>query len=154
MRLCAIAAAAYWACLQFVYPGYFHPLYPHHDDFYFPPGLSFDGKSSAGIQYDNYDFLLQHAREFIASGKSFSGIRVYMSVGAEEEFEPGLEQWHLTSSFYRMAALMKAAAIPGLKLTTESFPRETHSTVWPMAFIHGIQVVFGTGAQNAEANAR
>jgi hypothetical protein len=45
MRLFAIAAAAYWACLQFVYPGYFHPLYPHHDDFYFPPGLSFDGHS-------------------------------------------------------------------------------------------------------------
>jgi len=43
MKLFAIAAAAYWACLQFVYPGYFHPLYPHHDDFYFPPGLSFDG---------------------------------------------------------------------------------------------------------------
>ncbi len=45
MKLFAIAAAAYWACLQFVYPGYFHPLYPHHDDFYFPPGLSFDGHS-------------------------------------------------------------------------------------------------------------
>ena len=45
MKPFAIAAAAYWACLQFIYPGYFHPLYPHHDDFYFPPGLSFDGHS-------------------------------------------------------------------------------------------------------------
>ncbi len=45
MKLFAIAAAAYFACLQFIYPGYFHPLYPHHDDFYFPPGLSFDGHS-------------------------------------------------------------------------------------------------------------
>ncbi len=45
MKLFAIAALAYFFCLQFVFPGYFHPLYPHHDDFYFPPGLSFDGHS-------------------------------------------------------------------------------------------------------------
>ena len=40
-----IAAVAYFLCLQFVFPGYFHPLTPHHNDFYFPPGLSFDGHS-------------------------------------------------------------------------------------------------------------
>jgi len=43
MKLFIIAALAYFFCLQFVFPGYFHPLYPHHDDFYFPPGLSYDG---------------------------------------------------------------------------------------------------------------
>jgi len=45
MKLLAIAALAYFLCLQFVFPGYFHPLVPHHDDFYFPPGLSYDGHS-------------------------------------------------------------------------------------------------------------
>jgi hypothetical protein len=45
MKLFIIAASAYFFCLQFVFPGYFHPLYPHHDDFYFPPGLSYDGHS-------------------------------------------------------------------------------------------------------------
>jgi len=45
MKLFVIAALAYFFCLQFVFPGYFHPLYPHHDDFYFPPGLSCDGHS-------------------------------------------------------------------------------------------------------------
>jgi hypothetical protein len=45
MKLFVIAALAYFLCLQFVFPGYFHPLYPHHDDFYFPPGLSNDGHS-------------------------------------------------------------------------------------------------------------
>ena len=40
-----IAALAYFLCLQFAFPGYFHPLTPHHNDFYFPPGLSFDGHS-------------------------------------------------------------------------------------------------------------
>ncbi len=45
MKLFVIAALAYIFCLQFVFPGYFHPLYPHHDDYYFPPGLSYDGHS-------------------------------------------------------------------------------------------------------------
>jgi hypothetical protein len=45
MKLFVIAAVAYFFCLQFVFPGYFHPLVPHHDDFYFPPGLSYDGHS-------------------------------------------------------------------------------------------------------------
>ena len=43
MKLFVIAAVAYFFCLQVAFPGYFHPLYPHHDDFYFPPGLSYDG---------------------------------------------------------------------------------------------------------------
>lgn len=109
------------------------------------PGLIYHGKSSAGIHYENYDFALQEARKFVASGKSLDGIKLYMSVGAEEEFEPGLESWQLTSSFYRMAALMKGAAIPGLALTMEVLAGETHNTAWPMAFIHGVRAVLGTG---------
>jgi hypothetical protein len=36
----ALACLAYFLCLRFVFPGYFHPLYPHHNDFYSAPGLS------------------------------------------------------------------------------------------------------------------
>lgn len=108
------------------------------------PGLIYHGDSSAGIHYENYDFVLQYAREFIASGKSLEDVRLYMSVGTEEEFEPSLAQWQLTSSFYRMVALMKAAAVRGLELTTEIFSGETHDTAWPMAFMHGVQAVLGT----------
>jgi len=43
MKPLAIAVLAYFLCLQFAFPGYIHPLTPHHNDFYFPPGLSFDG---------------------------------------------------------------------------------------------------------------
>ena len=43
-----------------------------------------------------------------------------------------------------MAALMKSARIAGLEFMTEEFPGETHMTVWPQAFIHGVQAVFGT----------
>jgi len=107
------------------------------------PGLIYHGTSPVGVQYDHDDFMLRDARRFIASGKPLEGVQLYMSVGAQEEFEPGLEQWQLTSSFHRMAALLEAARIPGLTLTTEVFPAETHMTVWPMAFIHGVRAVLG-----------
>ena len=40
-----IVVLSYFVCLQFAFPGYIHPLTPHHNDMYFPPGLSFDGHS-------------------------------------------------------------------------------------------------------------
>ena len=108
------------------------------------PGLIYHGESSAGIRYENYDFVLEEARRFITSGKPLPDVKVYMSVGSDEEFEPNLSQWALTSSYYRMAALLRHARIQGLELTTEVFDSETHMTVWPMSFIHGIKAVFGT----------
>lgn len=110
------------------------------------PGLIYNGVSSAGVRYENYDFVLQYARSFMASGRSLKGVRLYVSVGTEEEFEPGLANWQLTSSFYRLVALLRGSPIEGLDLAAEAFAGETHSTVWPMAFVHGLQSVFGTRA--------
>jgi len=109
------------------------------------PCVQFHGESSGGVMYENFDFLLREARRFIASGISLAGINLYLSVGSEEEFEPGTQRYQLTSSFYRMAALLKDAHLPGLRLVTEAFAGETHMTVWPMAFMHGLQAVFRTG---------
>jgi predicted alpha/beta superfamily hydrolase len=112
------------------------------------PGLTLHGESSGGVQYENYDFVVRRARELIASGRSLSGIKLYMSVGSEEEFEPSFAEWQLTSSFHRMASLMRdSESMLGLKMTAEEFPGETHLTVWPIAFIHGLQAVFGTKAR-------
>jgi uncharacterized protein len=108
------------------------------------PGLSFHGEA-AGIRYDNCEFLLQEAQRFIGTRPKLTDTTLYMSVGSEEEFEPDLAAWQLTSSFYRMSRLLATAAIPGLRLRTEVFERETHMTVWPMAFIHGVQAVFDAG---------
>jgi predicted alpha/beta superfamily hydrolase len=108
------------------------------------PALSYHGDMPGGFHYENYDFAFDEAREFIAAKKPVDGISIYMSAGAEEEYEPELAQWRLTSSVLRMAALMHSARVPGLRLMTEIFPGETHMTVWPMAFIHGVQAVFGT----------
>lgn len=111
------------------------------------PGLIYHGMSPAGIRYEEYDFLLQYARGFIASGKRLHATQLYMSVGTEEEFEPGLEQWRIASSFQRMVALLNAQPIPGLELTAEALPGETHGTAWPIAFMHGVRAVFGTRAR-------
>ena len=39
-----LALLAYWACLQFVFPGYFAPLDPLHSDYYLIPGITADGE--------------------------------------------------------------------------------------------------------------
>jgi uncharacterized protein len=116
------------------------------------PGLIYHGESSAGIRYDEYDFVLQYARNFIQSGEALPGTRLFMSVGMEEEYEPQLLQWRLTSSFYRMAALLRAASIPGLAFIAETFAGERHETVWPRAFIRGVHALLGatSGAQGNE----
>lgn len=109
------------------------------------PGLLFHGEVP-GItdRYQNYDCGARMAREFIASGRSLDGVKLYMSAGAEEEFEAGLGAWQMVSGFYQVAKLMKNATIPGLELMTELFPGETHTTACPIAFTHGVQAMLGT----------
>lgn len=109
------------------------------------PGLIYHGRSSAGVDYEQYEFALDYARKLIDARRALPEVGLYLSVGSDEEFEPGLEQWQLTSSFYRLARLLAAAAIPGLRVHAETLAGETHMTVWPMAFIHGIQAVMRTG---------
>ena len=113
------------------------------------PGLIYHGRS-AGVEYDDYDFLLRNARQFIASKQTLNETCLYLSVGTEEEFEPGLAPWRLTSSFYRLAALLRAERIEGLELITEVLPGETHTTAWPVAFIHGICRLLGTDSQQSK----
>jgi uncharacterized protein len=115
------------------------------------PGITYHGESSAGVRYDDHDFLLQWARQFIEEGGSLDNVQLYMSVGTEEEFEPALVQWRLTSSFYRMVSLLRSAPGLRLKLMTEAFVGETHNTVWPMSYMHGVQAIFGTRAWRSDA---
>jgi predicted alpha/beta superfamily hydrolase len=107
-------------------------------------GLVYHGDLPGGFHYEDYDIGPQMAQEFIASGKPLDGIKLYISVGAEEEFEPALGGWQLTSGFYRLVKVLRDAPIPGLQLMTEVFPGESHITVWPIAFTHGVQAIFGT----------
>jgi uncharacterized protein len=113
------------------------------------PSLTFQGELD-GVHYDDCDFAFQEARSFIASRPRLSGqVRLHMSVGTEEEFEQALRPWQLTSSFYRMAQLLKAAEIAGLQVTSEAISGQTHMSVWPIAFVHGVQAVFGSRVRTA-----
>jgi uncharacterized protein len=108
------------------------------------PSLSFQGEID-GVRYEQCDFAFQEARRFIASRPELNGqVRLHMSVGTEEELEQALRPWQLTSSFYRMVQLLKAADIAGLQLTSEAIAGQTHMSVWPIAFVRGVQAVLGS----------
>jgi predicted alpha/beta superfamily hydrolase len=115
------------------------------------PTVAYHGQSSAGIVYDHYEFGLQRARDFIAAGRPLEDTHMYVSVGGREELEAEYSPWQFVTNVNRLTALLKSAAIPRLRLTTELFIDESHMTVWPFAFIHGIQAVFGTRDRNQVA---
>lgn len=106
------------------------------------PGVIFHGRSSAGECYDRHDVVCHRLEKLIASASSLANKRVYVSAGSEEEFEPELQQWALTSSLDSLAATLAQARPLGLHLVSEILPRETHATAWPVAFIHGLRAVF------------
>jgi hypothetical protein len=98
--------------------------------------------SSPSISYEGDDFGIREAQRFIATGKALHA-RVFMTVGDQEEGEKSLEKWQLLSSFHRLSELLSKAAIPGLDLQCEVVKGETHMSVWPIAFSHGIQSIYG-----------
>jgi len=108
------------------------------------PTVMYHGETPTGQRHEDHDVMLRRIREFVAARKSCDAVRLYLSVGTEEQFEPLVANWQFVSSFYRMLSLLKRAAIPGLTLMSEVFAGETHATVWPIAFMHGVQAVFGT----------
>ena len=107
------------------------------------PTLSYTNREGDGVSNRNCDFMAQRVLAFAASGQALPGIQLYMSVGTEEELDPLNASWRLTSSFHQIRALIRNCRIPGLNMMAESFPGETHSTAIPIAFMHGLQAVFG-----------
>jgi predicted alpha/beta superfamily hydrolase len=107
------------------------------------PGLVYNGVIG-GTQLDNDAFGLRLIEDTIASGRSLDGKRLYLSAGGEEEFEPALGGWQIVSGVVRASKILRAARLPGFELMTEVIPRESHITVWPIAFAHGVQAMLGT----------
>jgi uncharacterized protein len=118
------------------------------------PALCFHGKDAQGKAHEHNDFALRKIEELISRGVAFDGNRLYLAVGAEEEFDPAAARWRFTSGFFRLAALLQEAVLPGLSLTTEIFPGEGHMSAWPVAFMHGIRDMLATDARRATCRAR
>ena len=99
--------------------------------------------SSPGISFRGDDFLLRDASKFIKKGECVSA-SLFVSVGADEEFEPGLMQdWSIVSNYYRLVQWLKANNIEGIEFVDKVFPGETHATVPYMAFSHGVRELYG-----------
>jgi uncharacterized protein len=101
--------------------------------------------SSPGLCWDGDPHGIEPVERFIASKQRLDA-EVFLSVGSEEEFEPRYSRSQFCSGYYRLAALIRRAQIPGLDFTNRIFLGETHASVWPMAFTHGVQRVFGPAA--------
>lgn len=101
--------------------------------------------SSPDLHYDGDDHALGVAQRFIASGERLDA-KVVMTVGSEEEFEADKQKAQFVSSFYRFAAALRSAQIPGLEFSHRAFEGETHASVWPVAFSHGVREIFGPAA--------
>jgi hypothetical protein len=98
--------------------------------------------SSPGLHYDGKDLGIAAANAFVASGESRNA-KVVLTVGGEEEFEADKVKSHFVSSFFRLAALLQGARVSGMEFSYRLFPGETHASVWPIAFSHGVRALFG-----------
>lgn len=109
------------------------------------PGVAVHGEPQWGGRFDNYEFGVQMVRELAAAGKPLpAGTKLYLSAGADEQYEPVMTVFRITTSLENLAKAVQDAAIPGLELMFEIIPGETHKTIWPVAFTHGVQAVMGT----------
>lgn len=99
---------------------------------------------SASLSYDGDDYGIREAQEFVASGKPLDA-RLFMAVGELEEFDPApaVARPQFVSSFCKLLALLTRAQIRGLEFTGRIFAGESHASVWPVAFSHGVRTVYG-----------
>jgi predicted alpha/beta superfamily hydrolase len=106
------------------------------------PSLSFHGVIPSASTPTASDFGLEMVESFIATGNALPDTKLYISAGEDEESELWLWGNNFTSSASRVGAVIKAAAIPGLKVVTELLPGDTHSTVMPSAFTRGLRTIW------------
>lgn len=97
---------------------------------------------SPATSYDGEHFGIELVESFLATRRPMSA-RVFMSVGELEEFKSGFGKFDLVSGWALLAKFLKQAAIPGLDLTLQIFPGETHATAWAAAFSRGLKAVLG-----------
>jgi uncharacterized protein len=97
--------------------------------------------SSPALSWEGDDHGIDPIAEFIASSARLEA-KLFMSVGGEEEFSSNPKS-QLVSSFFRLAGLLHRARLPGLEFTSRVYPGETHLSVYPIAFSHGVQFAYG-----------
>jgi predicted alpha/beta superfamily hydrolase len=103
------------------------------------PGLTFHGRSSAGIEYVDHDAVLWRIEKLLADGFDPQSKRIYCSAGSEEDHESDLAVWKIRSNLQKLVALLDKG---GPNFKSETLAGEFHATAWPISFMHGVQFVF------------
>lgn len=105
--------------------------------------------ASPSICYGDDEYGIDEAQAFIARGERLDA-RVFMAVGELEEFDAdeSVAKPRFVSSICRLAALLHVARVPGLDLSCRIFPGETHASIWPVAFTHGVRALYGSAASS------
>jgi hypothetical protein len=98
--------------------------------------------SSPSLSYEGDDFGIREAQRFLETGQALNA-KLFMAVGDQEDREKHLEKWQLVSSFSRLSDLLRRSTVRGLGFESEIIQGETHMSVWPISFSHGIQSVYG-----------
>lgn len=96
--------------------------------------------SSPSISYDGDDYAIHEARAFIASGQRLDA-RIFLSVGGDEEFGAAYAKSQFVSSSYRLGAILNDMS--GVSFRHRVYLGETHLGVYPIAFSHAVQYLYG-----------
>ena len=84
--------------------------------------------------------ILKQAEKFVTNNNTLNA-NIYMAVGALEE--AGDEAKSLTvTNIFRMEEILRKKKLEGMELRTRVFPDETHLTVGPMIYVHGIKSIY------------
>ena len=94
---------------------------------------------SPSIQWGN-DNILKMAETFVANNNSLNA-KIFMASGALEETGEDPESRTVTNMF-RMENILRKKKLKGMELSTRLFPDETHLTVGPMNYVHGLKSIY------------
>ncbi|MGD9158887.1 MAG: alpha/beta hydrolase-fold protein [Desulfobacteraceae bacterium] len=94
---------------------------------------------SPSIQWGE-EFILKQAETFVADNNALKA-NIFMAAGSLEETGENQESRTVTNMF-RMENILRKKKLKGLDLRTRLFPDETHLTVGPMNYVHGIKSIY------------
>ncbi len=101
---------------------------------------------SPTISFSGDDEMIKAAKRYIASGKPINA-KVFMSVGnledTERVFSTPPVDLKFVRDFKRLRNILQKNPIPGMELTTHIFEGQSHLTVPSMAYVLGVETVYG-----------
>ena len=86
------------------------------------------------------EYLLKQAETFVANNDALNA-NIFMAVGALEETGEDPKS-RIVTNMFRMENILRKKKLKGMELRTRLFPDETHLTVGPMIYVHGIKSIY------------